>query len=66
MSDNTQHRVNYSNSVTFACSSLITLVTSDLHVHFTTNLPSSNIFKNSNFDPLATLITQNLRPKSKF
>ena len=55
---------NYSNSVTCARSSLVALVTSKLHVQFTTIPARSDILKISNSAPLATLITQNLRPKS--
>ena len=62
----TKHGTNYySNSVTCARSSLVALVTSKLHVQFTSIPACSDILKNSNFAPLATLITQNLRPKSK-
>ena len=62
----TKHGTNYySNSVTCARSSLVALVTSKLHVQFTTIPACSDILKNLNFAPLATLITQNLRPKSK-
>ena len=62
----TDHSTNYdTNIATFARTSSVTLVTSSMHVHLTTILASSDILKNSNFAPLATLITQNLRPKSK-
>ena len=61
----TKHGTNYhSNSVTCARSSLVALVTSKLHVQFTTIPARSDILKISNSAPLATLITQNLRPKS--
>ena len=62
-----KHSTNYrSNSATFARYSLVTLATSNLHVQFSTIPANSDILENSNFAPLATSITQNLRPKSKF